>query len=282
MDQENENREGAFTEKPVENDLFTISDGQAVPQETAGEVPPASEPSAEETAKPEPVKEPEFRINENEIPPVRTFSENNSSEQGNVPEKENSVVVLPPGSGPSLGTLLTEARTMAGLSVGDAAAATRIRADYIEALEQNRPDALPNQVFLRAYVHALIQIYNLDPNSVAMIENQLKEVQPASEVPKKLLEDISKDGQINETETKKLKMFLVYGVIILVLLVSLIVTSIVSIRIRNARREARQEKQTEQPFDSAKLEHLLPPQLPNPQMLQVPSESAPASDESKK
>ena len=111
-----------------------------------------------------------------------------------------------------------------------------------------------------------------------MIEEQLKEVHPASEIPKKLLEDIEKDGQINEAEVRKIKMFLIYGAVILVLLISLIVTSVVSIRIRNSRREAQQLKQTEQPFDSAQLEQLLPPQLPKPQMLPVPAAAAPEEE----
>lgn len=275
MDQENENRENAVPGKPVENDLFTISDGQVRPQEPVSENPPANEPPAEEEKQPEPVKEPEFRINENEIHPVPSFTGNESAGRGAELAKAGPAVSLRSGSGSTLGGLLKEARNAAGMSISDASAATRIRSDYIEALEQDRPDALPNQVFLRAYVHALVELYHLDAKSVAVIDDQLKEVRPASEIPKKLLEDISKDGQINESENRKIKLFLIYGAIILVLLISLTVTSIVSIRIRNSRREAQRVKQTEQPFDSAQLEQLLPPQLPKPQMLQVPAASAP-------
>lgn len=281
MDQENES---AVSGKPVENDLFTISDGQVrtpagpgLENSPASELPPREEKTPEPVAEPAkaPVKEPEFRINENEIPPVRTFSESDGAGRGGDPVKERSEITLRPGIGSSIGVMLAEARNAAGLTIPEASAATRIRTDYIEALEQDRPDALPNQVFLRAYVHALIQLYRLDSGSVAMIEEQLKEVHPASEIPKKLLEDIGKEGQINEAEVRKIKMFLIYGVVILVLLISLIVTSIVSIRIRNSRREAQRVKQTEQPFDSAQLEQLLPPQLPKPQMLPVPEGDAP-------
>ena len=268
MDRENENNDGV-SGQPTENDLFSIT-GQNEP--SAGEsAAPAETPSAEKT--PEPVREPEFKINENDRPPARMLNEVSRDPVGREPAQKapKSAVALRSHGDASLGSLLTEARNAAGLTVRDVAAATRIRTDYIEALERDKPDDLPNLVFLKAYVRALIQLYGLDSASVAIIENKLKDVVPASEIPKKLLDDIGKDGQINEAEARKLKMILIYGAVILFLLISLTVTSIVSIRIRNARREARRLQQEDRPFQSEQLENLLPPQLPKPQMLTVPS-----------
>lgn len=274
MDRENENSSKVSGQS--ENDLFSIT-GQNDPPAAASPAP-AETPPAEKT--PEPVKEPEFKINENERPPVRMLNETTRDPAGREPAvkvQKPAVTLRSPGDA-SLGTLLTEARTSAGLTVRDVAAATRIRTDYIEALEQDKPDALPNLVFLKAYVRALIPLYGLDANSVAMIEDKLKDLTPASEVPKKLLEDIGKEGQINEEEARKIKMFLIYGAVILILLISLTVTSIVSIRVRNARREAQRLRQDDRPFNTEQLENLLPPQLPKPQMLDVP---APADEQKK-
>ena len=140
-------------------------------------------------------------------------------------------------------------------------------------MENDKPDTLPNQVFLRAYVRALIQLYGLDAQSAKRIEEKLSDYEPETEVPEKLIEDIGRGGQISEAEARRVKLMLIYGSIILFLLVSLVVTSVigVNIRRRNAQRRAEQLRQTEQKFDTARLETLLPPQLPIPQMLTIPS-----------
>lgn len=140
-------------------------------------------------------------------------------------------------------------------------------------MENDKPDALPNQVFLRAYVRALVQLYALDAPSARRIEEKLADFEPETEVPEKLIEDIGRGGQISEAEARRVKMMLIYGSIILVLLVSLVVTSVigVSMRRRNSARRTEQPRQTEQKFDTARLENLLPPQLPKPQMLTIPS-----------
>ena len=270
MDRENENS-NEVSGQSVENDLFSITGKNDPPAE--GSVPPAEPPSGEKAPEPAKVKEPEFKINENDRPPVRMLNEisRDSVVRESAQKAPKSGISLRPGGDASLGMLLTEARNAAGMTVRDAGAETRIRIDYIEALEQDKVDALPNLVFLRAYVRALVGLYGLDSKSVEIIEDKLKDLTPASDVPKKLLEDISKDAQFNETETRKIKMFLIYGAIILFLLVSLTVTSIVSIRIRNARIAAQRARQEDRPFQSEQLENLLPPQLPKPQMLSVPS-----------
>ena len=274
MDRENENNNDVSGQS--ENDLFSMTGKNDPPSEES--VTPAEAPSEGKT--PEPVKEPEFKINENDRPPVRMLNEISRAPAGREPAPKipKSAISLRSSDEATLGSLLAEARTAAGLTVREVAAATRIRTDYIEALEQDKPDALPNLVFLRAYVRALTPLYGLDANSVAMIEDKLKELTPASEVPKKLLEDIGKDGQINEEEARKIKMILIYGAVILLLLISLTVTSIVSIRVRNSRREAQRLRQEDRPFKTEQIEDLLPPQLPKPLMLDVPS----PADERKK
>lgn len=257
--------------QPVEKDLFSITE----PNETTAGTPPEAPLSPEPPSPAEPVREPEFKINESDHPEIRMLHEKTpaATGEGSASKPSARKVTLHTEADATLGTMLTEARKAAGLSIPEVNTETKIRVDYIEALEQDRTDALPNLVFLRAYVRALILHYNLDDPSTQMIEQQLKELEPAVEVPKKLIEDIGREVQINESETRKLKMILIYGSIILLLLISLTVTSIISVHIRNSRRQAERLRQADRPFESSQLEPLLPPQLPKPQMLPVPSPS---------
>ena len=162
---------------------------------------------------------------------------------------------------------------LCGFTIETVSQENRIRHDFIEALEADRADALPNYVFLRAYVRALIYFYNLDQASAARVEEQMEKYQPAQDVPEKLVEDIGRGRQISETETRRIKMAIIYGSIILLLLISLVVTSIFAINTRNKRIQTQQMPQKEQKFDTARLETLIPPQLPQTQILPVPGDN---------
>ena len=281
MEQDNENRP-VESAPPVENDLFTLNEGPGVQSPSAEAEKTADPPEAPVTetvsvsaAAPEPLREPEFKVNSEDRPPVRMLNTGPASvpEEKPAAGKEKALNSLHSGADATLGKLLAEARTQANHTIHSASAETRIRSDYIEALENDKPETLPNQVFLRAYVRALIQLYGLDAQSSKLIEEKLSDYEPVTEVPEKLIEDIGRGGQISEAETRRVKLMLIYGSVILFLLVSLVVTSVigVSIRRRNAQRRAEQLRQTEQKFDTARLETLLPPQLPKPQMLSIPS-----------
>lgn len=165
--------------------------------------------------------------------------------------------------------MLAEARNLAGYSVEEVHQRTQIKSTYIEALEKDQLNVLPNRVFLRAYVRAMIDLYRLDQPSASLLEDQLSELPPVTEIPDKLVETIGKEGHVNEAEAKRIKMIFIYGAIILLLLISLTVTSIVSVHIRNRRIRARRQ-QNEQVFDSNRIDTLLAPQLPPPRMMSVP------------
>ena len=279
MEQDNENRQ-VESAPPVENDLFTLNDGPVGQSSAAETEKPADPPAApvSETASvsgAEPLQEPEVKVNQEDRPPVRMLNTAIAagSEEKSAEEKEKALNSLHSKADASLGMLLAEARSLANYSIQSASAETRIRSDYIEALENDKPETLPNQVFLRAYVRALIQLYCLDAPSVKRIEEKLEDYEPETEVPEKLIEDIGRGGQISEAEARRVKMMLIYGSVILVLLVSLVVTSVigVSMRRRSTARRIEQQPPTEQKFDTARLEALLPPQLQKPQMLQIPS-----------
>ena len=265
MEQDNENRQ---TEpgQPVENDLFNLTDmgGSAQPKEGVQPAAPDQEP----------VSEPEFKVNQEDHPAIKIKPESERPQPAYGPfafGQEKPQITLRSGAEATLGNLLTEARNAAGYSIETVSQENRIRHDFIEALEADHADALPNYVFLRAYVRALIAFYNLDRASAARVEGQMEKYQPVQDVPEKLVEDIGRGGQISETETRRIKMALIYGGIILVLLISLVVTSIIAVSVRNRRIQAQRMQQEDRKFDTARLETLIPPQLPQPQVLQVPS-----------
>lgn len=300
MEQEKENQaaEGA---QPIENDLFSITASQGDRPAAEPEAEPVSPESASGTdfgSGPEPVTEsqsvpepesspeaadapsgpvsdppgePEFKINPEDRPAIRILNQTSSAPSSSSPASRQG---LPPVSlrssiNASIGTMLSEARSLAGYSIEDVHQRTQIKSTYIEALEKDQFDALPNRVFLRAYVRALIALYRLDPASVSMLEDQLSELTPVTDIPDKLVESIGKEGHVNEAEVKRIKMIFISGAVILLLLISLTVTSIISVRVRNRRIRTRRQ-QTEQVFDSSRIDTLLPPQLPPPRMMDVP------------
>ncbi|MBQ9335906.1 MAG: helix-turn-helix domain-containing protein [Lentisphaeria bacterium] len=280
MEQENDNQ-AAAAGQPIENDLFSMpAASESAPAPAAPvDAPaapadgPADAPAAPETpAGSEPAGEPEFKINTEDRPPVRILNSDPvpKKESPSVSSPARQPVSLRSAIGASIGAMLSEARTLSGYSVEQVHQLTQIKSTFIEALEKDRLDDLPNRVFLRAYIRALISVYRLDPQSAALIEDQLSELNPEVDIPEKIVENIGKEGQINETEAKRVKMIFIYGAVILLLLISLTVTSIISVQVRNKRIRARRQ-QTEQTFDSGRIDTLLVPQLPPSRMLEVPS-----------
>ena len=270
MEQDNENRQ---PEQPVEHDLFNLTDTDTE-SERLKDAGQAAAPS------PDPVSEPEFKVNQEGHPVLMINPDPARPQPANGPVffgEEKRQISLRAGKEASLGNLLSEARKAAGYSVEEVSQENRIRHDFIEALEADHVDALPNYVFLRAYVRALIYFYNLDQASAARVEEQMEKYQPAQDVPEKLVEDIGRGGQISETETRRIKMAIIYGSIILLLLISLVVTSIFAINTRNKRIQTQQMPQKDQKFDTARLETLIPPQLPQTQVLPVPENNQKSS-----
>lgn len=172
---------------------------------------------------------------------------------------------LPENSGSSLGSLLKNARTAAAMTIEQASGETHINARHIQALEEDRRDGLPEMVFVRAYVRTLVGLYNLDDHSSALIDGHLQALGPAA-VPEKVLEEIEKDVHFSREEARKIKMFLICGVIVLFLLIVLAVLGLVC---SGGSKTAKTVPPT--PFEVRKLEKLLPPQLPEPKILSVPA-----------
>ena len=67
----------------------------------------------------------------------------------------------------TVGPRLRSAREMAGLSVADLAAATRMRASIIEAMEADDFSLCGGAVYARAQLKMMAPIIGLDPDEIA-------------------------------------------------------------------------------------------------------------------
>ncbi len=65
-----------------------------------------------------------------------------------------------------LGAILLEARAERGLSLEDLSERTRIRVDYLKAVEEGNPEKVPGEVYFRAFVRSYAREVGLDPDEV--------------------------------------------------------------------------------------------------------------------
>ena len=56
-----------------------------------------------------------------------------------------------------LGAILLEARAERGLSLEDLSERTRIRVDYLKAVEEGNPEKVPGEVYFRAPCAAMLE-----------------------------------------------------------------------------------------------------------------------------
>lgn len=82
------------------------------------------------------------------------------------------------------GSLLKEAREARGLTLEEAAAATRVRAPYLEALEDDQPQKLPAPVYARGYLRTYAQLLELEP------EPLLASIRPAGPHPERTVKPV--------------------------------------------------------------------------------------------
>ncbi len=171
----------------------------------------------------------------------------------------------------SLGTILREARNAAGLSAEQVADVTRIRLDYIIGIENDDFKRLPPVVFIRAYSRTLAGLYKLDEATRDVIIRKVNELEAPADVPEQLLQKLEKDVQVSEEETKKLKRIILYAGLAIALIISLTITCIVAAAIGKSRSKAQTPSVQNIPaFQSSDLERLLPQQVPEIIVLDVP------------
>lgn len=71
-----------------------------------------------------------------------------------------------------IGPALRKARLLRGKSIEEAARETRIRADYLQALERERFEALLGDVYVRGFLRSYSTYLGLDPGKVLTIYNR--------------------------------------------------------------------------------------------------------------
>jgi len=84
-----------------------------------------------------------------------------------------------------VGELLRSARASRGLSLQQVSNETKIPLRYLEALEQDRLEALPGGFYGRAHVRAYAQAVHLDPGLLAQLEQDLKASVPIEAAPER-------------------------------------------------------------------------------------------------
>ncbi|MGZ4395690.1 MAG: helix-turn-helix domain-containing protein [Gaiellaceae bacterium] len=78
-----------------------------------------------------------------------------------------------------IGNTLREARLRLGLSLTDAQKATKIRARYLEALEQERFDVLPAPAYARGFLRSYADLLGVDPEPLLLeLAPALAELEP--------------------------------------------------------------------------------------------------------
>ena len=104
------------------------------------------------------------------------------------------------------GQLLRNAREDANLSVAQIHMATRIKEEFIRALESGDFDALPSPVFAEAYIKRLCALYEMDSEEpVELFRKHCHGKSEGHSVPDEVLEGIGKGMQINRQEEARVR-----------------------------------------------------------------------------
>ena len=190
----------------------------------------------------------------------------------------NKIAITADPATSTIGKLMQNARKQAGMSLEQASAATRIKKNYIEAVEMDDFKSLPSGIFPSAYVRTLCGVYNLNEESRNIALRKIRESAGThEEVPKQLIQHLEQDVQKNEEEEKRInKIFYLVvsaAAMILVLIIAGIILLTVSLRQPRTitdvpdQRQAGTTSEVRTPpvnsFDAGQLESLTPPQIPS-------------------
>lgn len=88
-----------------------------------------------------------------------------------------------------VGAVLYEARTARGITLEEISARTRIRVDYLKAVEEGAPEKVPGEAYFRAFVRTYAREVGLDPEALlAQYEMAKMPETPAAPAPQRLPE----------------------------------------------------------------------------------------------
>lgn len=96
----------------------------------------------------------------------------------------------------SIGEILREEREYHRLSLESLAKRTRIRQEYLQALEQNEFDALPAAAFVKGYIKTYGQVFGFDSTPLlALLRRDFKESAKGTLVPREFIKPVLKKRQ---------------------------------------------------------------------------------------
>lgn len=98
----------------------------------------------------------------------------------------------------TIGAALTQAREALGLTVQDVSLRTKIRGDYLRALENDAWEALPERTFTRAYLQRYAQELGLDPEPLLSRLDQALPPDPAA-----VRGDVAGRSELKRGETRR-------------------------------------------------------------------------------
>jgi cytoskeleton protein RodZ len=114
-------------------------------------------------------------------------------------------------------------REEAGLTVQQLAQATRIMANFVEALEQDNLAALPGKVFAKGFIKSIYKVLGKDPGSVIEQFDSDNGIEQARVVPVTHVERVQTDIVRKQSRSKPLSMRVIAGAAVAgILLVGLI------------------------------------------------------------
>lgn len=102
----------------------------------------------------------------------------------------------------TIGEMLREARTFHRLSVEDFSKRTRIRAEYITALENNQFDQLPAATFVKGYIKTYGTLFGFDYQPlVGLLRRDYKESARGKLVPREFIKPVLKKNTLSTPVT---------------------------------------------------------------------------------
>ncbi len=139
--------------------------------------------------------------------------------------KEHVVVVTSSHREIDIGQLLQEARVRKNLSIDQVAQRTKIKRDFIQALEDGDSSTLPARVFVEAYIKTLADTYGVSSSELLKPAHGKSQ---GKKVPDEILSSIEKGRQVNVNEVAKLNNMLKVAIVVIVLflLLALIVSKL--------------------------------------------------------
>jgi len=97
----------------------------------------------------------------------------------------------------TIGEILSDERQFHRLSVEELAKRTRIRAEYLIALEKNEFDLLPAAAFVKGYIKTYAQVFGFDPQPLlGILRRDFKESAKGKLVPREFIKPVLKKRQL--------------------------------------------------------------------------------------